>query len=90
MRTGAIAIFPLLLAISLLFWFIWFLGGASDTLHKITDIENLQATQDRLLQAAVQKRYELQEANPQMSEDELDTAVDSYIHDIMKLNKIDE
>ena len=90
MRNGAVAIFPLLLAISLLFWFIWFMGGASDTLHEVTNVEHLQHTQERLILAALQKRQELLEANPDFNEDELNERVNQYIHDIMVLNKIDE
>lgn len=90
MRRGSVAIVPLFLAIALLFWFIWFLGGANDNLHKVNQIENLQHTQDRLLQAAIKKRYELEEADPTLSDAELDSAVDKYIKEIMKVNGIDK
>ena len=90
MRNGAVAIFPLLLAISLLFWFIWFLGGASDTLHEVTNVENLQHTQERLVIAALKKKQELRDANPNFTEEELNEKVNQYIHDIMVLNNIDE
>jgi predicted PurR-regulated permease PerM len=89
-RRGSVAIVPLFLAIALLFWFIWFFGNANDNLHKVNQIENLQHTQDRLLQAAIQKRYELEEANPTLSDKELDKTVDKYIKEMMKLNKIDK
>lgn len=88
-RRGSVAIVPLLLAISLLFMFIWFLGGANDNLHKVNQIENLQHIQDRLLQAAIQKRYELEEADPSLTDEELDKAVDTYIKEMMKVNGID-
>lgn len=90
MRRGSVAIVPLFLAIALLFWFIWFLGGANDNLHKVNQIENLQHLQDRLLQSAIIKRYELAEADPSMSDEELDAAVDKYIQEIMKVNGIDK
>lgn len=90
MRRGSVAIVPLFLAIALLFWFIWFLGGANDNLHKVNQLENLQHTQDRLLQAAIQKRYELEEADPSLTDDELDAQVDTYIKEIMKVNSIDD
>jgi hypothetical protein len=89
-RRGSVAIVPLFLAITLLFWFIWFLGGANDNLHKVNQIENLQHTQDRLLQAAIQKRYELEAADPTLSDDELDNQVDTYIKEMMKVNDIDD
>jgi hypothetical protein len=90
MRNGAVAIFPLLLAVSLLFWFIWFLGGASDTLHEVTNVENLQHTQERLIIAALKKKQELHDANPDFTEEELNEKVNQYIHDIMVLNNIDD
>ncbi len=90
MRRGSAAIVPLFLAIVLLFWFIWFLGNANDNLHKVNQIENLQHTQERLLQAAMQKRYEIEEANPNLSDEELDAQVDKYIKEMMKLNNIDK
>lgn len=90
MRRGSVAIVPLFLAIVLLFWFIWFLGGANDNLHKVNQIENLQHLQDRLLQSAIMKRYELEEADPSLSDAELDAAVDTYIKEIMKVNGIDK
>ena len=90
MRRGSVAIVPLFLAIALLFWFIWFLGGANDNLHKVNQLENLQHTQDRLLQAAIQKRYELEEADQTLTDDELDAQVDTYIKEIMKVNSIDD
>jgi len=89
-RRGSVAIVPLFLAIALLFWFIWFLGGANDNLHKVNQLENLQHTQDRLLQAAIQKRYELEEADQTLTDDELDAQVDTYIKEIMKVNSIDD
>jgi len=88
-RRGSVAIVPLFLAISLLFMFIWFLGGANDNLHKVNQGENLQHLQDRLLQAAINKRYELEEADPSLSDEELDKAVNTYIAEMMKINGID-
>lgn len=90
MRRGSAAIVPLFLAIVLLFWFIWFFGNANDNLHKVNQIENLHHLQDRLLLAAIKKRYELEEENPTMSDEELDQEVDKYIKEMMKLNKIDK
>ena len=90
MRRGSAALVPLFLAISLLFWFIWFMGGENDNLHKVNQIENLQHTQERLLIAAAQKRYELKKQNPTWNDAQVDTEVTKYIHNIMKINKIDE
>ena len=90
MRRGSVAIVPLFLGIALLFWFIWFFGGANDNLHKVNQLENLQHTQDRLLIAAAKKRSELEQENPHMSEDDINKSVNTYIHNMMKLNKIDD
>ncbi|ADN09888.1 hypothetical protein [Sulfurimonas autotrophica] len=90
MRNGSAAIVPLLLAIMLLFWFIWFMGGENDNLHKVNQLENLHHTQERLVIAALRKKQELRDANASLSDAELNTKVNQYIHNIMILNKIDE
>lgn len=90
MRRGSAALVPLLLAIMLLFWFIWFMGGESDNLHQVTQLENLQHTQERLIIAACRKKQELHDANASLSDKQLNKKVNNYIHNIMKLNKIDE
>lgn len=90
MRRGSVAIVPLILAIFALFWFILFMGGENDNLHKISNLQNLQHLQERLLLAAMKRRYELEKANPNWTKTELDSAVNLYIHDIMIINKIDE
>jgi len=90
MRRGSAALVPLLLAIMLLFWFIWFFGGENDNLHKVNQIENLQHTQERLIIAACRKKQELRDANASLSEVQLNEKVNQYIHNIMILNKIDD
>ena len=90
MRRGSAALVPLLLAISLLFWFIWFMGGEDDNLHKVNQVENLQHLQERLVLAAAQKRYELKKQHPTWDDAKVDAEVNTYIHNIMKINKIDE
>ncbi len=90
MRKGSVAIVPLFLAISLLFWFIWFMGSENDNLHTVNQIANLQHLQDRLALAAVQKRYELEEINPTWDKTKIEDEVSVYIHNIMKINQIDE
>jgi len=88
MRRASVAFVPLLLAIMALFWFIWTLGFEGDNLHRISEVENLQHLQESLVVPAMKRRYELARANPQMSEAELDAAVDAYIDEIMVINKI--
>jgi uncharacterized membrane protein affecting hemolysin expression len=90
MRRGSAALVPLLLAIMLLFWFIWFMGGESDNLHKVNQLENLHHTQERLVIAALRKKQELRDANNSMDNTQLNAKVNQYIHNIMILNKIDE
>lgn len=90
MRRGSVAMVPLLFAIMLLFWFIWFLGGENDNLHKVNQLENLQRTQERLIIAACQKKQELQMSDANLTEAQIKTKVNQYIHNIMVLNKIDE
>ncbi len=88
MRKASAAIGPLFLAIISLFWFIWFMGGANDNLHRVNEVENLQHLQERLLVAAVKRRYELAEVDPSLNDAELDSEVDTYIDEMMVLNKI--
>lgn len=97
MRKGSAAIVPLFLAIMLLFWFIWFLGGEGDSLEQTSDVTNLTALQKKLLRAAVIKRYDaLEQDKLQYSEDDpakkaaLDAKISQDIHNMMKNNKIDD
>lgn len=90
MRNASVAIVPLLLAIFVLFWFILFMGSENENLKQINNLEHLEHLQERLLVAAVKRRYELLNADPNMSEDELEALVNEYIHSMMKLNKIDD
>ncbi len=93
MRRGSAALIPLIIAIMLLFWYIAFMGGASDSLHNVNKITNLQRLQEKLLISSVRYRYKLQEdAQKQginMTEAELDAAVNQYIKYIMIENKIE-
>lgn len=88
MRNGSAAIVPLFLSIMTLFWFIWFLGGGSDTLHRVNEVENLQNLQERLLLPAVRFRNEFERNNPGFTEDVVDNAVDAYIDEIMVSNRV--
>lgn len=80
----------MLFAVMFAFWIIWFMGAESDNVHAISNLENLQHLQERLLIAAAKRRYELQIANPDLGESELDALVDSYIDDMMVMNGIQE
>jgi len=96
MRNGSVAIVPILIAVLSLFWFIWFMGGADDNLHKVSEIENLQHLQERLLPAAMKRYVELRAAyieagqTEALAESNAKTDTDLYIHNMMKNNKIDD
>ena len=96
MRRASVAIVPLFLAILLLFWFIWFLGGESDNLHKTTELTHLHKVQDKLLEAAIIRRYELATHNKELYGEEgqkkaaLDTKISNDNHIMMQKNKIDD
>ena len=96
MRNGSAAIFPLLLAIMAMFWFIWIMGGSADTLHKVNEIEDLKHLQERLLPAAMKKYIdEFQVAGPdgETLDQKRKRASDKAhadIQAIMKNNKVDD
>lgn len=97
MRNASAAIVPLFLAIMLLFWFIWFLGGESDNLHKTTELTHVHKLQDKLLEAAIIRRYELATKNKELysevsgaKKDALDAKISNDNHLMMQKNKIDD
>jgi hypothetical protein len=95
MRNGSAALFPLLLAIMAMFWFIWIMGGSTDTLHRVNKVEDLQHLQERLLPAAMQKYIdEVQKSGP--DGETMDTKRDrarqkahDEIQNIMQRNQVD-
>lgn len=89
-RRGSIAIVPLLIAIMLFFWFIWFLGGESDFLHEVNSIEHLEHIQEELIYSALQERIALEQAHPDWSDTKLDQEVNLYVNKMMEANKIHE
>jgi hypothetical protein len=93
MRNGSAVIVPLFLGIMILFWFIYFMGGANDNLHKVTKMEHVKHVEERLLKAAIAKRIKLLEANAEspepLSKTEIDTEVNDYIAIMMQRNNID-
>jgi hypothetical protein len=91
MRRGSVAIVPLLLALLLFFWFMWFMGGENDNLVQINKVQHLYHLQEELVIAAMQQRIELeQQCHPDCNDAELDAAVELYVDEMMKLNKIQE
>lgn len=90
MRKGSVAIVPLLLALFLLFWFIWFLGGENDRLFQINKVQNVHHVQEELIISAMQQRLELEQLHPEWSGQQLDEAVNHYVNEMMKINKIQD
>jgi len=95
MRNGSAAIFPLLLAIMAMFWFIWIMGGSADTLHRVSEVEDLQHLQKRLLPAAMKKYIsELEKSGPEGETIEVKRArarkkAHDDIQKIMQKNNVD-
>jgi len=88
MRRGSAAIVPLLLAVMMLFWFIAFMGNANDTLHDVNNVENLQHLQKKLLIPVMKHRYELSRADESLGDAELQNQSETYINEMMIVNKI--
>jgi len=61
LRKGSIAIVPVLLAIALIFWAIWFMGQESDNTHVISDIQKLQKLHENAAIYAVKREIEILE-----------------------------
>jgi hypothetical protein len=87
MRNGVASIVPLFLGIVLLFSFMIFMGGGSDTLHAVNNVKNLKHLQSKLAVPALQKKYE------SIKLDQNDTIAkanaEKYIQKIMYKNNID-
>jgi len=102
MRNGSAALFPLLLAIMAMFWFIWIMGGSADTLHRVNNLEDLKNLQERLLPAAMKKYIDEMQTDKEDENDLSDEALlnakrkrasdKAYddIQAIMKNNKVDD
>jgi len=90
MRNGVVAIVPLFFAIVMLFAFIALVGGGSDTLKRVTNVEHLSHLQDRLIYSVAKRYYGLKSAHPDWDEAKLQIEIDKYVRLIMKSNKIDD
>jgi len=88
MRNGAAAIVPLMFAIVILFMFIMFMGGASDTQKTINDVEKLQHLQSKLLVPALKKFYNESRENG-LSPQAASASANNYIKTIMQKNGIE-
>ena len=88
MRRGSAVVVPLMLAVMLLFWLIWFLGFENDSTRVINEVENLHHLQERLAIAALQERLRQEALHPEWDDTTLDAEVDSYIDQMMVYNHI--
>ena len=89
MRNGIVAIVPLFFGIVMLFGFIIFMGGASDTLFTVSKVEHLQHLQTKLLLPAMKKKYE-EEREAGKSPEAASASANDYIKDMMRKKGIDE
>jgi hypothetical protein len=98
MRKGSVAIVPLIIALMLFFWFMWFLGGENDMLLQINKVENVQHIQEELIISAMQRHLtseqDLKKLNPAMSDTALKQLADKdgsdYVKTMMEANKIQQ
>jgi len=88
MRNASAAMVPLFLAIMLLFWFIMFMGGASDTLRGVNNVENLRHLQTKLLLPALKEKYR-QERELGKSPTAASLTAEAYVKRMMYKNNID-
>jgi predicted PurR-regulated permease PerM len=89
MRNGVAAIVPLMFAIVVLFMFIMFMGGASDTQKAVSSVENLKHLQSKLLLPALKKRYQEERENG-LSQTAASASANTYVQTIMQNNGIDQ
>ena len=65
MRRGSVAIVPILLAIALIFWAIWFMGQESDNTHVISNVQKLQQLHQNAAIYAIKRKIEILEQTGQ-------------------------
>ena len=88
MRKGIVAIVPLFFGIVILFGFIFFMGGASDTLKSVSNVEQLSHLQTKLLLPALKKRYE-EERDKGLPAPQAAANARAYVKKMMYKNNID-
>ena len=94
MRKASAAIVPLLMAIMLLFWFIMYWGGASETLQALNSVGHLQKIQQKLVIPSVRyyckTKAEAQQTGATLSKTELEMKTNLYVKHIMVSNNIEK
>jgi len=85
MRNGSVAIVPLFMGIMILFWVIAFMGGASDTLFQVNNLERIKHIQEKMLIPAAKYADELEKAGD-LNKTAIITTVDAYVETMMQKN----
>jgi len=87
MRNGSAAIVPLFFAIVILFGFIMFMGGASENLQHISELEHIKNVEKRIVTAAMIMKINLINANQDLTvpltESQMDAIVSQRISVMM-------
>ena len=84
MRRASVAIVPILLAIALVFWTIWFMGQESQNTHVISDMQKLQQLQSNAALYAIKRKIELLEQG--MDEESSEAKVKEEVEIMMQRN----
>lgn len=94
MRNGVAAIVPLFFAITLLFMFIMFMGGAIQNLEHVSNLEHVKNVQKRIVVGAMIMKIKLLEENSNLnsplSEDQMNSIIGDKISLIMQNSNIEE
>jgi hypothetical protein len=87
MRKASVALVPILIAIVVMFWVIWYMGEESDNTKEITQIQKLQALQVNMAKYAISRKIALLQEGK--TEEEAEEIVKDEIDAMMEKNKID-
>ncbi len=96
MRKGSVAIVPIMLAIMLIFWAIWFVGERSEDTKVISNVEKLQELHENAAMYAMQRKIDLlqenalKDENERLNDDEINATINQEVSDLMRKNGIDE
>jgi len=83
MRNGVAAIVPLFFSIVILFSFIMFMGGASESLQHVSELEHVKNVEKRIVTAAMIMKIDLlnknHDLNVPLTESQMNTIVSDRI-----------
>ena len=87
MRKGSIAIVPILLAIALIFWAIWFMGQESDNTQVISNVQKLQKLHENAAIYAMKRKIEiLEKSGRNQLTDEEKAQIEQEVQTMMQKN----